>query len=99
MKSNIPEHILELIEKLVSNCYACVKWNDCWSAEFAINFGVRQGSVLSPFLFAIYLDNIYSLCNQKSKLFIVAYADDILLITQSVVELQRLFHMCELELT
>jgi len=49
MKRNVPESILELIEKLVSNCYACVKWNDCWSAEFAINFGVRQGSVLSPF--------------------------------------------------
>jgi len=98
MKRNIPELILQLIENLISDCYACVKWNDCWSVEFAINFGVRQGSVLSPFLFAIYLDNIYSLCNPRSKLFIIAYADDILLITQSVVELQRLFHMCELEL-
>ena len=59
---------------------------------------MKQGSVLSPFLFAIYLDNIYSLCNPRSKWFIIAYADDILLITQSVVEMHRLFHMCEVEL-
>ena len=32
------------------------------------------------------------------ELFIIVYADDILLITQLVVEQQRLFYMCELEL-
>jgi len=31
-------------------------------------------------------------------LFIVACADDVLLITQSVVEFQRLVHMCEIGL-
>jgi len=55
MKRNILELLLNLIENLVSDCYACVKWNVCWSSEFVIQFGVRQSSVLSPFLFAIYL--------------------------------------------
>ena len=96
MKRNIPELILQLIENLISDCYACVKWNDCWSVEFVVNFGVRQRYLLSPFLFAIYLDNRYSLCNPRSELFIIAYADDILLITQSVVQNCSGYFICEI---
>ena len=73
MKKDVPELILELIENVISDYCACVKWYDCWFAEFVINFGVRQGSVLSPFLFDIglYLDNIHSLCNLRSRIFII----------------------------
>ena len=55
---------------------------------FSVTFGVRQRSVLFPFLFAI-VDEIA---------FIGMYADDILLISQSVCELQSLLSKCELEL-
>jgi len=59
---------------------------------------VRQGSVLSPFLFAIYLDDIFDYrCNSMSRLNIL-YADDIMLLTQSVSELQLLLTACEQEL-
>jgi len=60
-----------------------VKWIDAWTQFFDFDFGVRQGSVLSPFLCAL------GLClNDLTKfstyvMFIVLYADDILLISPS----------------
>ena len=65
---------------------------------FRVDFGVRQGSVLSPFLFAVYLDDLAKLWNRKSNVFIIFYADDILLLAPSVCELDNLFKICELEL-
>ena len=44
---------------------------------FEINFGVRQGSILSPFLFAVYLDDLSKLCSPFDACYIILYADDI----------------------
>jgi hypothetical protein len=68
------------------------------SRSFKIGFGVRQGSVLSPFLFAIYINDVVKHLALRQKLFIVLYADDILLLAPSVTELQRLLNACEQEL-
>jgi len=98
MRSNIPLQILEIIEKLLSDCISCVRWGNSWSGEFTIEFGVRQGSVLSPFLFAIYVDGLASLCRPERELYIILYADDILLLAPTVTALQALLHECEHEL-
>ena len=94
MKRLIPNELLTLFEFCFSNCYSAVKWYNAWSQLFALNFGVRQGSVLSPFLFAVYIDGLAKSCMLNRGSFIIMYADDdIVLITPSVSELQRLFEI------
>jgi len=42
---------------------------------FKVDFGVRQGSVLSPYLFSINMDDLDKLCQYNRGITIVLYAD------------------------
>ena len=53
MNRLIPTELLMLLESWLSSCYGCVKWVNVWSCMFSLEFGVRQGSVLSPFCFLL----------------------------------------------
>ena len=70
--------------------------------------GVRQGECLSPFLFAMYLNDLVEEFRLKGsdgidigmlKIFLLLYADDIILFAQSSEELQNsldtLFEYCQ----
>ena len=58
MNRKLPVELLDTLEHLLSSCWTCVKWKLSLSALKKIDFGVRQGSVLSPYLFAVLLDDI-----------------------------------------
>ena len=70
---------------------------------FTVQNGVRQGAVLSPILFSLYVNDLIEIlrasgigCFIGPKYFgIVAYADDILLIAPRRDALQRMVDMCE----
>jgi len=79
-----------MLENWLSGCFAFVKWYDSHSSVFNIRFGVRRGLVLSPYLFLIYIDDVGKLCDFRNGSFVLLYADDILLISSSVLELQSL---------
>ena len=43
----------------------CVKWDSFVSDFFDLRCGVRQGGVLSPYLFAVYIDNVFEYVNDS----------------------------------
>ena len=90
MKRRIPIKLLNLLVYWLDNCFSCVKWDGTLSHVFKLEFGVRQGSVLSPFLFAIYLDDLIDFRRSNYSNFVILYADDIMLLSRSVCELQRM---------
>jgi len=101
MNRHLPVELLCILESWFSNCYTCIKWYGVKSNFFKVNIGIRQGGVLSPCLFAIYIDDVVKcVCKHAygSTLSIVLYADDIILLSPSIQALQILLSVCETEL-
>ena len=60
------------------------------SEEFEVNVGVHHGSVFSPLLFAIIID-IDTDEIKEGTLQEILYADDLVLMAETMAELQRKF--------
>ena len=89
-----------LIANMYSKSECCVKADTIRSEYFNYNRGVRQGCILSPLLFNLYLNDIPSRLENTqgldpitlpngSRLNLLLYADDLVLISTSAVGLQR----------
>ena len=80
----------------------CVRWGSALSDNFRITHGVRQGGILSPLFFNVYMDCLSeSLCNTQTGCNVggvminhMMYADDLVIISPSANGLQRLVDIC-----
>ena len=107
MNRHVPILILRIIESWLTRCCTCVKWNSRTSHFFKLETGTRQGGVLSPVLFNIYIDDIIDViakseggCHFRNISYaILIYADDILLLAPTVNSLQLLVDLCCKELS
>ena len=94
--------IVRIIAYLCQTQTTCVKWGKVNSAYFNVSNGVRQGGILSPKLFALYVDDLsHELTLCKSECYIddqcmnhVMYADDICLMAPSAIGLQKMLDVC-----
>ena len=59
---------------------------------------MRQGSVLAPALFAVYINDILKAASRNPYGYILAYADDLLIIARSCLGLQILFDIVSKEI-
>ena len=81
-----------------------IKWGSCISVIFSISNGVRQGGILSPKLFSVYINDLSDKlikCKVGCYMYIdnlcmnhVMYADNICLMAPSPVALQELIDIC-----
>ena len=96
-----------LIRRLLFNLYGNqqfqIRWNNCLSNMYNMTNGVKQGAVLSPILFTMYIDGLfYELkragvgCHINGEYAgAFGYADDIVLLSPSLCALKHSITLCE----
>ena len=88
---------IKMLKNIYEKVYFRIKINGMLSNSFESNVGVKQGYVMSPTLFNIYLSDICNIFNddcapvslKNSKLNCLLYADDMVLISQNAFGLQE----------
>jgi len=103
LKRNLSTSIVRVLICFYTNNFVRVSWCGLFSEYFLATNGVKQGGVLSPVLFCVYIDDLLVLLlNTNIGRFIgnnyvgaLAYADDLILLAPSASALCRMLAICE----
>ena len=80
-----------------------MRWGNTYSDFFLISNGISQGSILSPLLFNVYIDDLNLELNATTlgckmggiQMNNFSYADDMVILAPSVKALRKLISTCE----
>ena len=103
LKRDIPAIILRVVLDLYTRQSVVASWNGCTSNPFSVTNGVRQGGVLSPILFNLYMDELIDKLKMNDvgchigRQFTGAfcYADDLTLLSPTIRGLQKMLNVCD----
>ena len=103
LKKNICPLIVRIIFNMYTLSTVAVKWNGKPSTRFSFSNGVKQGGILSPYLFSIYLEPLIDElrdsgfgCHVGQRATnVLAYADDLALLAPTITSLKLLIKICE----
>ena len=102
-KRGVPGYLIRILTFWYSNQKMMVRWGNVMSESFNVSNGVRQGRILSPYLFNVYMDDLslrlkkhYAGCKIANNIINhLFYADDLVLLCPSHRGLQELLETCE----
>ena len=100
LENGIRGSIFSLIEQMYKNTTSVIRLNGCYSNELDSKHGVKQGDNLSQTLFILYINSLLRDLNSKKlgvncgqiNVCSLAYADDIVLISETADGLQSLMN-------
>ena len=103
LDKNVCPRIGNLSYYMYSNQQSHVKWGDATSDNFGISNGAKQGGVISPLLFSMFIDKLFLLVQEFGMGCHVGltyagafgYADDIALVAPSLSSLKQMIIICE----
>jgi len=103
IEKGVPIHIVKLLLYWYRTQKVIIKWGKSVSDSFTTSNGIKQGGLLSPFLFNIYVDCINEALADsgigcrvgETCMNTISYADDMVLMTPHAGSLQMLVNICE----
>ena len=103
IQQGMPRIFLDLIIFWYRNLECRVKWDQSFSQWFHVTAGVRQGGILSPSFYCLYVDDLIAILERLNvgcyilEIFMAAllYADDMALLSPSIKGLERLLATCK----
>ena len=103
-KRGVPSYLVKILAFWYTNQKMAIRWGSIISDCFHVSNGVRQGGILSPYLFNLYMDDLstklkkhYAGCKIANMIINhLFYADDLVLLCSSQRGLQELLEICEM---
>jgi len=103
ISDGVNSKLVRLLSYWYSHQLMCVRWHNRTSDSFRVSNGTRQGSILSPFLFARYIRDLLNAllservgCHIDGRVInVLAYADDLVLLAPSWYAMQHLLDVLE----
>ena len=92
-----------VLKRYYDSSTALISNNNEVSETFRVNSGVKQGGILSPFLFNIYINELIEKCIYMNiggcikdiNTSIISFCDDINIISSSIKDAKLLLKECE----
>ena len=97
----IPNKLVHIIRTMYTNPTGRIRWEGIETEPLRMNIGLKQGCVLSPILFAIYLAELSVILNRRDvgaklhnfKVPLLFYADDIVLLANYAAEFRIILQL------